>query len=82
MKRVHAACIMQTLVFSQKPENGYSREQMERINREEFESYKKGLERSNVRYQIVKEEMREDGAMVVHVRKQYNALVEVKEYFE
>lgn len=81
MKRVQAACIMQTLVFSQKPDAGFSREQAEQINRGEFESYKKKLERTRVRYQITKEEVRENGAVVVHVRKQYNATVDVDEYF-
>ena len=81
MKRVQAACIMQTLVFSQKPEAGFSKEQAERINRDEFETYKKTLERTRVRYRIAKEEVREDGALVVHVRKQYNATADVEEYF-
>ena len=81
MKRVQAACIMQTLVFSQKPDAGFSREQAERINRDEFEVYKKTLERTRVRYQIAKEEVREDGGIVVHVRKQYNATADVEEYF-
>lgn len=81
MKRVQAACILQTLVFSQKPEMGFSREHAERLNRAEFESYKHTMERSHTRYQIVGEDVREDGALIVHVRKQYNEKAAVDEYF-
>jgi len=81
MKRVQAACILQTLVFSQKPELGLSREQAETINRSEVEAYKKTLERTGTRYQLLDEQVREDGAVVVHVRKQYNEKTDVQEYF-
>lgn len=81
MKRVQAACIMQTLIFSQKNEMDFSREHAERLNREEYESYKKTMERSHTRYQIVSEDVREDGALIIHVRKQYNDKANVDEYF-
>ena len=35
MKRVKAACILQTLVFAQKPEMGYSKDRALKINQEE-----------------------------------------------
>ena len=44
MKRVKAACILQTLVFSQKPEMGYSKESALKTNQEEIERYKKNLD--------------------------------------
>lgn len=81
MKRVQAACIMQTLVFSQKAELGFSKEHAEKLNREEFENYKHIMERSHTRYQIVSEEIRADGALIIHVRKQYNDKASVDEYF-
>ena len=81
MKRIQAACIMQTLVFSQKPELGLDREAMEKVNRAEYERYVRDLERSRTRYRITGEEVREDGAIVVRVRKQYNAVAAVDEYF-
>lgn len=81
MKRVQAACILQTLVFSQKPEMGFSSEHAERLNRAEYESYKKTMERSRTRYQIVNEDVREDGALIIRVRKQYNDKASVDEYF-
>ncbi len=81
MKRVKAGCILQTLVFSQKPEAGFSRESALRINHEEVERYKKNLERTRTKYQIVDAAEQEDGSIVVRVRKQYNDRVDVSEYF-
>ena len=40
MKRVKSACILQTLVFSQKDDIRLSRETILRQNRDEFEKYK------------------------------------------
>lgn len=81
MKRVKAACIFQTLVFSQKPDMGYSKERMLQINHEEINHYKATLERSKTRYQIVDEAEQEDGSIILHVRKQYNDKADVSEYF-
>lgn len=82
MKRVKAACILQTLVFAQKPEMGYSKDRALRINKEEIEHYKATLERAKTRYQIIDTVEQEDGSIVVHVRKQYNDKADVSEYFE
>lgn len=81
MKRVKAACILQTLVFAQKPEMGYSKERALEISREEIEHYKKSLERARTRYQILDETEQDDGSIVIHVRKQYNDKADVSEYF-
>ncbi len=81
MKRVKAACILQTLVFSQKPEMGYSRERALKYNLEEVEHYKATLERAKTKYQIVDTNEQEDGSVIVHVRKQYNDKADVSEYF-
>ncbi len=81
MKRIKAACIMQTLVFSQKEENGFSREEALSLNRAEFEHYKLTLERSRTRHLIDDVQELEDGAILVRVRKQYNAKADVEEYF-
>ncbi len=81
MKRVKAACILQTLVFAQKPELGYSREAALKVNHEEIEHYKALLERSRTRYVIVDETEQEDGSIIVHVKKQYNYKADVAEYF-
>lgn len=81
MKRVKSACIMQTLVFSQKPELGQSRDVNLKLNRDEFAHYKHTMERTSVRYQILDESEEQDGTLVVHVRKQYNDKADVSEYF-
>ncbi len=81
MKRIKSACILQTLVFSQKDEIGLSRETILNQNRDEFEKYKKTLERTRTRYQILGETEQQDGSLLIHVRKQYNDRIDVSEYF-
>lgn len=82
MKRVKAACILQTLIFAQKPETGYTKERALKINKEEFEHYKVTLDRAKTRYQIIDTVEQEDVSLVVHVRKQYNDKADVSEYLE
>jgi len=82
VKRVKAACILQTLIFAQKPETGYTKERALKINKEEFEHYKVTLDRAKTRYQIIDTVEQEDVSLVVHVRKQYNDKADVSEYFE
>lgn len=81
MKRVKAACIFQTLVFSQKEDCGLTREQQLKLNREEVARYRMTMDRCRVRYQITEETEQSDGSVLVRVRKQYNDKAEVKEYF-
>lgn len=81
MKRVKAACILQTLVFMQKEDCGLSQEAILNLNRTEVSRYKQSLERTRTRYQIVSEEEQSDGSILVRVRKQYNDKAEVAEYF-
>lgn len=81
MKRIKAACILQTLIFSQKEENGFTPEQALPLNRAEFAHYKETLERTHTRHQITDAQELEDGSILVHVRKQYNARADVEEYF-
>ena len=82
MKRVKAACILQSLVFMQKEDCGLSKTAILETNRREVENYKKTLERTRTRYQIVSEEEQEDGSIIVRVRKQYNDKADVAEYFQ
>ncbi len=81
MKRVKAACILQTLVFSQKPDLGLSKEQILKMNHDEVERYKNSLESTNTRHIIVDETEQEDGSVVIHIKKQYNDKADVSEYF-
>ncbi len=82
MKRVKAACILQTLVFSQRAETGLSRDRALKINHDEFEHYRSGLERTKTRYLIEEIAEQEDGSLIVRVRKQYNDTADVSEYFK
>lgn len=72
MKRIKAACILQTLVFAQKEDCGLSREQALEVNRQEVIRYTQSLDRSRTRYQIISQEEQDDGSILIRVRKQYN----------
>lgn len=82
MKRVQAACILQTLVFQQKDDSYFSKEKKIALNKEEVEKYKASLEKNKTRFQIVEETEQPDGAILVRVRKQYNDKTDVAEYFD
>ena len=82
MKRVKAACILQTLVFMQKEDCGLDKKFIVEANHREFEVYKRKMEATHTRYQIVSQEEQEDGSLVVRVRKQYNDKADVNEYFQ
>ena len=81
MKRVQAACILQTLVFQQKDDSYFSKEKKVALNKEEVEKYKASLEKNKTRFQVVEETEQPDGAILVRVRKQYNDKTDVAEYF-
>lgn len=82
MKRVKAACIFQTLIFSQKDDLCFSKERILELNRDEVKRYKASLERTGTRYQITEETALDDGSVLVKVRKQYNDKADVSEYFD
>ncbi len=81
MKRIKSAVILQTLVFSQKHDLGFSKEEALTANRQEIVRYKSMLDRSNTKYVIVDTAEQEDGSIIIHVKKQYNESVDVSEYF-
>ena len=81
MKRIKSACILQTLVFAQKPDLGFDRDHVLKLNLDEIEHYKRNLERAKTKYQIVDTAEQEDGSAIVHVKKQYNDKADVSEYF-
>ena len=82
VKRVRSACIMQTLVFTQREELCFTAEKALELNRAEYEKYRADLERVNTRYQVLSESEEADGSVVVRIRKQYNDKTDVSEYFE
>ena len=81
MKRIQSACVMQTLIFAQKPDMGYSTEQARRLNREEITRYKDAMDRAKTRYVLVSETEQDDGSIVIRIKKQYNDRADVSEYF-
>lgn len=82
MKRVKAACILQTLIFAQKEDCGLPLAQQQKLNREEVASYKQALEAKHTRYQISEETEQPDGSVLLRVKKQYNDKADVSEYFD
>lgn len=81
MKRVKSGCILQTLVFLQKEDCGFSAEAQLKYNLEEVEKYKKELERNKTRYQILEVTPQADSSVIVRVRKHLNDKTDVSEYF-
>lgn len=71
MKRVKAACIIQTLHFMLKEDCGH--DYAVRCIKGEVEKYKRDLEKKNTKYKIIKEEVQEDGSVVIEIIKQYNS---------
>lgn len=70
MKRVKAACIAQTLHFMLK-EDVEHEDAVKRVQ-EEVKSYKRQLERNNVKHRILSETEQEDGSIIIEIKKQYN----------
>lgn len=70
MKRVLAACIMQTLHFKLK--DGENSEYAKRAVKEEVRKYKESLERGRVQHRILSEEEQPDGSVIIEIKKQYN----------
>ncbi len=66
MKRIKSACLEQTLHFFSQDSSAL------RSPKDEFEIYKKGLERNKTAYQILSEETQPDGSLIVKLKKQYN----------
>ena len=77
-----ACYILQTLVFLQKEDCGFSKESQLRNNREEVEKHKKDLEKNKTRYQIVSVEKQEDASIIVRVKKHLNDKTDVSEYWD
>lgn len=82
MKRIQSSAIFQTLIFSQKPENGYTRDEACRMNRAEVDHYIEKLEKTRTRYKITDRQEQADGSILLRIRKQYNDRIDAKEYFE
>ena len=70
MKRIKAACIMQTLVFSN--HDGETTEYAKKMILKEYEKYKEQLAKSGTKYRILSEKTNDDGSIMIEIKKQYN----------
>lgn len=70
MKRIKAACITQTLCFSN--HDGETTDYAKKIIQQEYEKYKMQLDRNHTKYKILSEKTNEDGSILVEIKKQYN----------
>lgn len=70
MKRIKAACITQTVCFSN--HDGDTSEYAKMAIVQEWERYKSQLDKSGTKYKILSEKTNEDGSIVIEIKKQYN----------
>ena len=70
MKRIKAACITQTLVFSN--HDGETTEYAKKMIQKEYEKYKEQLDKSRTKYVILSEKVNDDGSIIIEIKKQYN----------
>ena len=71
MKKVKAACIIQTLHFLLKEEVGH--DYAVQLISEEVKKYKEQLNKNKVQYKILSEETQADGSVIIEIKKQYNS---------
>ena len=70
MKRIKAACITQTLCFSN--HDGETTEYAKKMIVQEYDKYKAQLDKSVTKYKIISEKNNDDGSIVIEIKKQYN----------
>ena len=70
MKRIKAACIVQTLEFSN--HDGETTEYAKKMIQKEYEKYKEQLDKSRTKYVILSEKVNDDGSIIIEIKKQYN----------
>lgn len=70
MKRVKAACIIQTLHFELKDD--IEHDVAVKLIDEEVAKYKNQLNRTSSKYKILSEKKQEDGSVFMEIKKQYN----------
>lgn len=71
MKRISAACLLQTIVFQSKDDIG--KDAAAAHVKEEAEKYKSALERSRTKYKITEETTQPDGSIMIKIMRQYNS---------
>jgi len=79
MKRVQAACLLQTLHFQLKEDIDH--DLAVKTVQDEVAHYKAQLERNRTAFKIDEEIVQPDGSILIKIRKQYNA-VRVGDYLD
>lgn len=79
MKRIQAACLLQTVRFQSK--DPVPSEISKRQIREEYEAYKAQMTRHGTNFKILEESVEADGTIIVKLKKQNNAQP-VGDYFD
>ena len=79
MKRVKAACLLQTLHFQLKEDIDH--DLAVKAVQDEVAHYKAQLERNRTAFRIDEETVQPDGSILIRIRKQYNA-VSTGDYLE
>lgn len=69
MKRIQSAVLHQLIHFQLK--EGVPADIAVTEVRNEYEQYKKSLERSRAKYRITEEKVQPDGSIIIRIRKQY-----------
>lgn len=79
MKRIKAACLLQTICFQSKDAypSDFGRQQVQK----EYEAYKALLDRRGTKFKILEESVQKDGSIVVKLKKQ-NSQQPVGDYFD
>ncbi|MGI6006427.1 MAG: hypothetical protein ACOX8E_02920 [Ruminococcus sp.] len=70
MKRIKAACLLQTIHFQLNEDIDHTT--AVKMMKSELEHYKLQLEHKHTKFQITNEIEQPDGSMIIHIKKQYN----------
>lgn len=70
MKRIQAACLLQTIHFQLKEDLGHNAAVQAVKN--EVRLYLAQLERSHIKYVVTEEQAQPDGSIILCIKKQYN----------
>jgi len=82
MNKIQAACIYQTIEFSQPSGLRMSRDMVLKANKKELAQFVKNLETLHVRYQITSEKEMPDGSIVIKLRKHQDYVTPITGYFK
>jgi len=80
MKRIKAACITQTIHFTNVEGKGseYGRKKVQ----EEIKRYKIRMDRDKTRYKVLSEELQDDGSVIMEIVREYGNRKSVGNYLD